>query len=639
MADDSVLQIVVRLKNEASAQFKNLQDNLDGMKKSLQPAADASNAFALGIAGAGIAVGGFAKAAIQSAADIETQRVGFKTLLGSVEEADEAIKMIQRDAASTPFEFSGLIEANKALTLVTKNAQVSEDVLLNVGKALAASGKGQAELDRIIMNLQQIGNVGKISEMDIRQFGFAGVNILELLADYYGVTKDEAGDMVKASKDAFGDLSAAFRKAGSEGGQFADAFTNAGGSFNQVVSNLKDQWNIFLSNEGAKLLEWGKQFILVLTDVIQNTLPQFISGIEKVVNFLAENQSVIYGVAGAILGALTPAIISATLAFASMALALAPWIIGGAIVGGVVAGILWIVKHWDLIKAKAIEIWTAIADFLAGIWSAISTALTSAWQAITSFLSSVWDVIKVIFIAALNILVASVIYIFNILGIDIIGIFNGIRDFFTAFWEVLKISFQIATEFIKTVWTAAWTAMRDFVIPIWTAVKNVVLSALGFVRDKIKEWMPNIKAAFNAIWEGFTGIVKTVWDTVANIIKESINGIIDKINLLINAINSVVSKGASVTGLTVPKIPNVPRLAEGGIVTRPTLALIGEAGPEAVIPLSRPNNIFGAKSGGGSVINITINNPVVRNDDDILTIRREIDSYFRPLMINNKTTA
>ena len=44
---------------------------------------------------------------------------------------------------------------------------------------------------------------------------------------------------------------------------------------------------------------------------------------------------------------------------------------------------------------------------------------------------------------------------------------------------------------------------------------------------------------------------------------------------------------------------NIPRLAEGGIVNSPTLALIGEAGPEAVVPLDRMN------TGGGVTINVT----------------------------------
>lgn len=48
-----------------------------------------------------------------------------------------------------------------------------------------------------------------------------------------------------------------------------------------------------------------------------------------------------------------------------------------------------------------------------------------------------------------------------------------------------------------------------------------------------------------------------------------------------------------------PSMPNIPRMAEGGIVSSPTLALIGEAGPEAVVPLDRMN------TGGGVTVNVT----------------------------------
>ncbi|WP_248785704.1 phage tail tape measure protein, partial [Escherichia coli] len=53
-----------------------------------------------------------------------------------------------------------------------------------------------------------------------------------------------------------------------------------------------------------------------------------------------------------------------------------------------------------------------------------------------------------------------------------------------------------------------------------------------------------------------------------------------------------------------PDIPRIPALAEGGIVTRPTLALIGEAGPEAVVPLNRANTM-----GGGVTINVNGGDP------------------------------
>jgi phage-related minor tail protein len=47
-------------------------------------------------------------------------------------------------------------------------------------------------------------------------------------------------------------------------------------------------------------------------------------------------------------------------------------------------------------------------------------------------------------------------------------------------------------------------------------------------------------------------------------------------------------------------VPNIPQLADGGIVTSPTLALIGEAGPEAVVPLDRMGT-------GGNNITINVN--------------------------------
>jgi hypothetical protein len=52
-------------------------------------------------------------------------------------------------------------------------------------------------------------------------------------------------------------------------------------------------------------------------------------------------------------------------------------------------------------------------------------------------------------------------------------------------------------------------------------------------------------------------------------------------------------------------------LANGGIVTGPTLALIGERGPEAVVPLSSGNSGFG----GG--MNITVNAGLVSTPDQI----------------------
>jgi len=80
--------------------------------------------------------------------------------------------------------------------------------------------------------------------------------------------------------------------------------------------------------------------------------------------------------------------------------------------------------------------------------------------------------------------------------------------------------------------------------------------------------------------------------------KAAANAIIDQINAAFDRIANM-AKGPLGGLLPDIDVPNIPYLAKGGIVTRPTLAMIGEAGPEAVVPLSKMGGM-----GGG--INITV---------------------------------
>jgi phage-related minor tail protein len=76
-------------------------------------------------------------------------------------------------------------------------------------------------------------------------------------------------------------------------------------------------------------------------------------------------------------------------------------------------------------------------------------------------------------------------------------------------------------------------------------------------------------------------------------------------------------------------IPQIPMLAKGGIVSSPTLAVIGEAGPEAVIPLDKlqnvtDNSIGSAATNNNTEININVDKMTVRNDQDINLLAKEL---------------
>jgi len=101
------------------------------------------------------------------------------------------------------------------------------------------------------------------------------------------------------------------------------------------------------------------------------------------------------------------------------------------------------------------------------------------------------------------------------------------------------------------------------------------------------------KAVFDGLTFYFTGLY-TIFKTLFNGIAKLWNSTIGKLSFKFPSwVPGLGDKGFDV--------PNIPYLAEGGIVTGPTLAMIGERGPEAVIPLSGRNSGMG----GNYTINIT----------------------------------
>jgi TP901 family phage tail tape measure protein len=138
------------------------------------------------------------------------------------------------------------------------------------------------------------------------------------------------------------------------------------------------------------------------------------------------------------------------------------------------------------------------------------------------------------------------------------------------------------------------------------------------VVDDAKTWVEHTWGKFIGLFtlNNFKKIGDALFhDLIVAPAKFALNFVVGLFDSLIDHINSgIISSINAVTGLIgispIPNIPHIPMLAKGGIVTGPTLALLGEAGPEMVTPLS------GSNAGGDIVINQTIVTPdgqVLRN--------------------------
>ena len=250
--DQRQLQIVLKLQDQATAELRKLSKEFDSAEKStsgwgatLATIGRAAAATAAAIGSVAIAAGTWG---FKVAAQLQTAQVGLETLLGSAEAAAKTVDRLKKEAARTPFELPGLTQAVQLLTSVTKDGDKSIDIILDIGEGLAAMGKGQAELDRIIVNLQQIAATGKAATIDIKQFAFAGIPIYEMLAQTTGKSGEALQQLIEDGGVTFDVLTKMFDQANDAGGRFFNAYQNQSGTFNQATSNMKDSIGIFLSD-------------------------------------------------------------------------------------------------------------------------------------------------------------------------------------------------------------------------------------------------------------------------------------------------------------------------------------------------------------------------------------------------------
>lgn len=214
----------------------------------------------------------------------------------------------------------------------------------------------------------------------------------------------------------------------------------------------------------------------------------------------------------------------ATTAFgAAVAFLTSPITLAILAIGSIIAIGVLLYKHWDVIKAKAIEVWNGIKAKFEEFKNWLGNIFATDWSQRFGFMGNI-----------LNTFLASTKGIFN----SIKQIFNGIIDF-------------VAGVFTGN-WSRAWQGVKDI---------------------------------FGGIMNGLGSVIKGPLNAVISLINGAISGL-NKISVSIPS--WVPGFGGKTFGVNIPKIP---MLAKGGIIDSPTLAMVGEAGKEAVVPLE--NNTQG----------------------------------------------
>ena len=529
---DRQLQIVLKLQDQASAELRNVLGHLNGIQGGAERAASSFDAVSRSIIGmassylsfrtiySGLSLG------LQTAADLQTAQVGIKTLTGSAQDAADTIARIKIEAMRTPFTINGLAQNVQLMTTVTHSGKDALDMVLDVGKAIAAVGRGQPEMDRVITNLQEMAAVGWVNTQHLKEFGFAGIPIYDMLAKSIGTAKTNIEDLVKTHGITFDILIKAFREASASGGAFADAYTNQMGTFNQAYSNFHDSLAITAAS-------------LVTQSGLFSGLSAAMLGFSNIVQDhprLAQGTMLLVGALAALIGVLASIGIIAPIVAAGFALIAGPI---GLLIGTFVAAGILTFSFRDNLSALAVEVeaHTGIVASFRQAWEILSSAFTTQLE---PALLKLW--------AALQPLLPYLTQMANVIGmalmLALVGAIQQLAKFVTTTAQLLAGLMQAEAWFVSAF------------IPSIQAVGN----AIHFVTDEVNKLI----AAFSKL----TGIKSS-----------ALSGI---------GLGSIANGAAGAMGL-----PNFLPFANGGIVTGPTLGLVGEAGPEAIIPLSQMGRMGG----------------------------------------------
>ena len=347
-----------------------------------------------------------------------------------------------------------------------------------------------------------------------------------------------------------------------------------------------------ISPEAGAAFQTVINVIMAVLPVLKDALVTTFNIIKNAINFVKEHTGALTAVATAI-GVIVTAIgmynavaaIKAAMAAAevttvwglvaayaaqaaAMIAALAPYLAIAAAIAAVIAVGVLLVKNWDEIKAKCIEVWNNIKTTISNTWNSIKTTTSNIWNSIKTFFTNLWNNIKTIVTNALNSVKNTVTNVFNSIKTTITNIWNSIKNFFVNTWNSIKTTISNAINNVKNTVTNVFTSVKTKVADIWNGIKEAISKPIEAAKNKVKSVIDSIKGffSFKFSWPKIPlphfGISPSGWK-IGDLLKGSI-----------------------------PKL-GIEWYAKGAILDKPSifgvngnnLMVGGEAGKEAVAPI------------------------------------------------------
>lgn len=245
------------------------------------------------------------------------------------------------------------------------------------------------------------------------------------------------------------------------------------------------------------------------------------------------------------------------------------------------------------------ELVEVVWDVVEAILPHLMPALESTMNAFGAIIEAVWPLVE--FLGGL------VMPTIKILADVFKDAFNFIADVVRVSMDVVAGIISGVTSAISAVWRGGWTGIKDFARNVWEGIKNWVSSGIDRASSYISSGLDRIKRFWRDKWEHITSTAREKWNSLIDFFKRAPGEVRNAFTVIGRAItapfrtamsgirslwNSTLGKISFTVPSWVPKVGgkgwSFPKLAEGGVIAAPTMALIGEGREhEAVLPLSK----------------------------------------------------
>ena len=268
----SVFQMLLDVKTRGSNNIRRLGRDLQrvqGKAKNLASSFAGLSKPLIALAGIG---GGAAllKSIFGTAAELESQTRSLEVLTGSAEKTSQILAEIKAFGAATPFQVRELIDVTKKLKAFGIETDSLVDTTRRLGDVAGATG---AELDGIATAFGQIRAKGKFQQEENLQLLERGVDLTTELKEMYGLSGDELAKAMTKGQISFDAANQALIRLTSQGGTYFGGAIAQADTLNGKLSTLQDAFITLGQNIGKVLEPIFKSiidFLTVLTNQINN---------------------------------------------------------------------------------------------------------------------------------------------------------------------------------------------------------------------------------------------------------------------------------------------------------------------------------------------------------------------------------